>query len=143
MKNLTKVILSIAIIPIALSCGGSKEPGNETNQPTDREDSGPKNLTVQEAADSLSASDESKGKEVTISAYNWEVSETTTGTVRLNLGDTKAEGMVTSTFYAEFPESKKEELSKIAKNAKVTVKGKLNSDAYSKFITECEIVGTE
>lgn len=142
MKNLKKGILVLAIGAVAISCG-SKESTKEESQTTEQVDSGSKNLTVQQATDSLSASDESKGKEVTICAFNWEVNETTNGTVRLNLGDTKAEGMVTSTFYAEFPEAKKEELKKIAKNAKVTVKGKLASDAYSKFINNCEVLNVE
>ncbi len=138
------ILVSATIFFLALAaCDDNKGENKSTSGETKTETSAASGLSVQQASDSLSASDESKGKEVTINAYSWGVSETTNGTVRLNLGDEKAEGMVVATFYAEFPGAKTEELKKIAKNARVKVKGKLGSDAYAKFIKDCELMNVE
>lgn len=97
-------------------------------------------MTIADAKDFLNASDANAGKEITVSAYSWGSNERTDGKIQLNLGDAKLEGMQSASFSCMFGKDQADIIKAIAKNALVTVTGKIGSGAGGTELTDCKII---
>ena len=149
-----KTVLASACILFAagilVSCNNKKKDSNSgpgdtpatatalaaSTEPAD----GKKGMTVAEAKDFLDADAANSGKEVTVSAYCWGSNERTDNMIQLNLGDKKLEGMQSASFYCLFPKAETDAIKAIAKDAMVTVSGKIASGSGGVELTECKLI---
>ena len=81
-------------------------------------------------ADLESQVGELEGKEVTFTAISWGNSGTTTGEVKMNLGDVKLEGMKQAKVIANFSADNAEAANAIEKDAEVTIKATVDGEDY-------------
>lgn len=151
-RNAISLCIAACISIGMIACGGKSDkdkkadnpdtattstpPAEPTNEPAGEK----KGMTVAEAKDFLDADAANSGKEVTVSAYNWGMNERMDEKVQLNLGDEKAEGMVSASFSCMFPKSQAGILKAIEKNAMVTITGKISKGAGGVELNDCKIV---
>lgn len=152
MKKIMLPVLAIATLSLTFTaCGSKKEkddktitadppkPGDTDSKTTDSPGE-KKGMTVAEAKDFLDADEANKGKEVTVSAYSWSNNERMGGEIQLNLGDKKLEGMKQATFSCIFGKDQAAAIKAIAKDAMVTVTGKISKGAGGVELNDCKLV---
>ena len=118
---------------------GSKEK-TETAPASDNAGTSKKGMTVAEAKDFLDAAETNSGKEVTVTAYSWGSNERTDNKIQLNLGDMKLEGMQAATFSCMFSMDEAATIKAVAKDAQVTVTGKISKGAGGTELNDCKLV---
>lgn len=87
----------------------------------------------------LDENEANSGKEVTVSAYSWGSNDMMGGMVSLNLGDKKLEGFQQTTFSCKFEKEKAAAVKAIAKDAMVTVTGKIAKGSGGVELTDCTL----
>lgn len=143
---LNKLCFSLLFLTTIASCGGDPKKEGEKQQTADTGTTSPaksiteskKGMTVSEAKDFLDADEANAGKEITVSAYGWGSNERTDGKIQLNLGDEKMDGMQSASFSCMFDKSQTDAVKAVAKNAMVTVTGKIGKGAGGVELTECK-----
>lgn len=101
---------------------------------------GKKGMTVAEAREFLDADAANSGKEVTVTAYSWGSNERMDDKIQLNLGDKKLEGMAVVNFYCLFSKDQAAAVKAAAKDALVTVSGKIAAGEGGVQLTGCQFV---
>ena len=96
-------------------------------------------MTIADAKKFLDENEANSGKEVTVSAYSWGSNDMMGGMVSLNLGDKKLEGFQQSTFSCKFEKDKAAAVKAIAKDAMVTVTGKIAKGSGGVELTDCTL----
>jgi hypothetical protein len=99
-----------------------------------------KGMTTKEAKAFLDADVANKGKEVTVAAYSWGTNNRMGGEVQLNLGDKKREGAQQADFSCIFKKEEAAAVKAIAKDAMVTITGKIVKGSGGIELTDCKIV---
>ena len=74
--------------------------------------------------------DEYEGQEVTLTAISWGNLGKMDGTVSMNLGDEKLEGMQSAPVVAEFAEGDAEAANAVERDATITIKATVAGEAY-------------
>ena len=146
MKYLSGCILAAGLL--LQSCGGNTqnngntvEPQKEAASTTTASTSADVNgMTVAAAKNFLEADAANKGKEVTVSAYSWGSNDRMGGEVGLNLGDKKLEGMQQASFTCIFSKDQAAAAKAVAKDARVTISGKIAKGAGGVELTDCKII---
>lgn len=145
-------LLAATLCLAMTSCGSKKEKDDKTvvadppkdgdngSKPADAPPADKKGMSVAEARDFLEADEANSGKEVTISAYSWGSNERTDNKIQLNLGDQKLEGMQVANFSCMFPKEQTDAIKAIAKDAMVTVTGKISKGAGGIELNDCKLV---
>ena len=113
--------------------GDKKESGSSTEAEK-------KGMTIKEAKAFLAADDANKGKEVTVAAYSWGTNNRMGGEVQLNLGDGKLKGAQQANFSCIFKKEEAASIKAVAKDAMVTVTGKIIKGSDGIELTDCKIV---
>lgn len=150
-KIILPLFLFAGLSAATIACGGKKEKDDKTivaDPPkTDVTDSKTtdspgekKGMSVAEAKDFLDADEGNKGKEVTVSAYSWGSNERMDDKIQLNLGDKKLEGMQSASFSCMFGKDQAAAIKAIAKDAMVTVMGKISKGAGGVELKDCKLV---
>lgn len=152
MKRIMFPALLVATLCLAITgCCSKKEKDDKTvvaDPPKDGDNgtkpadapAGKKGMSVSEAKDFLDADEANSGKEVTVSAYSWGYNERTDNKIQLNLGDQKLEGMQSASFSCMFPKEQADAIKAIAKDAMVTVTGKISKGAGGTELNDCKLV---
>lgn len=145
-------LLAATLCLAMTSCGSKKEKDDKTvvadppkdgdngAKPADAPPADKKGMSVAEAKDFLEADEANSGKEVTVSAYSWGSNERTDNKIQLNLGDQKLEGMQAANFSCMFPKEQTDAIKAIAKDAMVTVTGKISKGAGGIELNDCKLV---
>ncbi len=145
-------LLAATLCLAMTSCGSKKEKDDKTvvadppkdgdngSKPADAPPADKKGMSVAEARDFLEADEANSGKEVTVSAYSWGSNERTDNKIQLNLGDQKLEGMQAANFSCMFPKEQTDAIKAIAKDAMVTVTGKISKGAGGIELNDCKLV---
>lgn len=139
-------LIAAAISFTIISCGSKKEKDNNTTDKQESPADNPtppadkKGMSVSEAVEFLDAAEANSGKEVTVSAYSWGSNERMDGNIQLNLGDQKLEGMQSASFSCLFGKEQSADVKAIAKDAMVTVTGKIAKGAGGVQLTDCKLV---
>lgn len=141
-------VLTAAISLSLISCGDKKEKGDKTadtpaattpdagkETPADK-----KGMSVAEVTALLNKDEANIGKEVTVSAYSWSSNERTDDKIQLNLGDKKLEGMQAANFSCLFSKDQSATIKAIAKDAMVTVTGKIAKGYSGVELNDCKLV---
>jgi hypothetical protein len=115
----------------------AKDAGTTSSASTGSNSNG---MTVAAAKSFLEADEANKGKEVTVTAYSWGSNNRMGGELGLNLGDKKLEGMQQAGFTCIFTKDQAAEAKAVAKDALVTVSGKIAKGAGGIELTECKII---
>lgn len=133
-KSLLLITVLIFCFITLAGCSNSdkKESGSITNAEK-------KGLTVKEAKAFLDADETNKGKEVTVTAYSWGTNNRMGGEVQLNLGDKKLEGAQQANFSCIFKKEEAAAVKAIAKDALVTITGKIAKGSGGIELTDCKI----
>jgi hypothetical protein len=145
-KTIFAAAVCAAISLSIISCGSKKEKDDQpagtpgTTSATTDAPSEKKGMSVAEAKDFLEADEANKGKEVTVSAYSWGSNERMDNKIQLNLGDKKLEGMASASFSCMFGKDQAAAIKAIAKDAMVTVTGKISKGAGGIELNDCKIV---
>jgi hypothetical protein len=127
------------------SCGNSgedKETTSESSKENPKTDSKSSSagLSVAAAKEFLSADAANSGKEVTVTAFSWGSQNRMGGEIGLNLGDKKLEGFQQATFTCIFSKEQEAEIKAIAKDATVTVSGKISKGSGGIQLNECRLI---
>ncbi len=138
---------SILLLALTIASCGGKDKKEETKPaapdaataPAEPAAENKKGMSVAEAKDFLDADDANSGKEVTVSAYSWGSNERMDGKIQLNLGDEKLEGMQSASFACMFGKDEASAVKAIAKDALVTVTGKINKGAGGVELNDCKL----
>lgn len=148
-KTAFKSFLIVWAAAVLQSCGGgdagkkdgAEEPKQETTSTTKEDASSEKKgMSIAEAKAFLEADPANKGKEVTVSGYSWGSNDRMGGEVQLNLGDKKLEGMQQASFSCIFTKEQATAAKALAKDALVTVSGKIAKGAGGVEMTDCKIM---
>jgi hypothetical protein len=146
-KTVLIAVWCSALLLAVTSCGSKKDKDNKladtpaaTTGTTTESSSGKKGMTVSEAKDFLDADEANKGKEVTVTAYSWGSNERMDDKIQLNLGDQKLEGMQSASFACMFGKDQSAAIKAIAKDALVTVTGKISKGAGGVELNDCKLV---
>lgn len=147
-KNFFYAAIAMLLSFSVISCDSKKSKDDKSSDTpattsssasTDAPPAGNKGMTVSEAKDFLDADEANSGKEVTVSAYSWGYNERMDDKVQLNLGDKKLEGMQSASFSCMFGKDKLDMLKAIAKDAMVTVTGKISKGAGGVELNDCKL----
>lgn len=142
-KNLYPVICLFLFTVALSSCGSGsdKKAGDEKDIPAKSGDvSTGKSMTVAEATAFLEANEANSGKEVTVTAISWGNNARMGGEVQINLGDKKLEGMASASFSCIFEKDQAAAIQAIAKDATVTISGKIAKGAGGIELTACKLL---
>jgi hypothetical protein len=146
-KSVCTSVLGLLFLFSVISCGSKKAADDKsastpdaatpasTDAPADK-----KGMSVSEAVAFLNADEANSGKEVTVSAYSWGHNERMDEKIQLNLGDKKLEGLQAANFACLFGKDQSAAIKAIAKDAMVTVTGKISKGAGAVELNECKIV---
>jgi hypothetical protein len=152
LKAMKKIIftsvLSAAISLSLVCCAGKKEKDNKnadtpaaTTPDAGKEASADKKgMTVAEVTAMLEKDEANIGKEVTVSACSWGSNERTDDKIQLNLGDKKLEGLKPANFSCLFSKEQTAAIKAIAKDAMVTVRGKIAKGYGGVELNDCKLV---
>lgn len=143
-KNLLNNLLLAVLISTVTACGG-KDKKETADAPATSTSSTPDapaktGMSVADATAFLDGDEANSGKEVTVSAYSWGSNERMDEKIQLNLGDKKLEGMQSASFSCMFPKDQAAAIKAIAKDAMVTVTGKISRGAGGVELNECKLV---
>ncbi|MBK6827614.1 MAG: hypothetical protein IPG86_12415 [Chitinophagaceae bacterium] len=141
------LLAGMAISLLVLSCnekGKEQTTDNKTKEDQTVVADPPKEeskegMTIAAAKSFLDENEANAGKEITVSAYSWGSNDMMGGTVSLNLGDKKLEGFQQSTFSCKFEKDKAAAVKAIAKDAMVTVTGKIAKGSGGVELTDCTL----
>lgn len=137
---------SLILVTLLSGCGNAEKKetpknGEETKEvvadPPKEENR--KGMTIAEAKKFLEASEDNRGKEVTVTGYIWSINDRTDGLVQLNMGDNKLEGMQAASFYCLFYESMAPKLKALGKDALVTVTGLIADGTGGVELSDCKL----
>ena len=138
-KNLYPFIYTLCISVAIWSCGSGNDTKNNDGKESGK-DVSRKGMTVAEATAFLEADVANSGKEITVSAISWGSNNRIGGQVQLNLGDKKLEGMASASFSCIFEKDQAAAIQAIAKDATVTISGKIAKGAGGIELTECKLL---
>ena len=144
-RTLRTLCAAIAMAVALTACGGkdktsssgTKDNSTVTADPPKSADEG---MSVADAKAFLNENETNSGKEVTVTAYSWGYNEMMGGLLSLNLGDQKLEGFQQATFSCQFDQSQAGAVKAIAKDAKVTVTGKIGKGSGGVELTNCKLI---
>lgn len=141
------LLAGMAISLLLISCNGKGNEQTSDNKPKEDQtvvadppkEETKEGMTIAEAKSFLEENEANSGKEVTVTAYSWGSNEMIDGMVSLNLGDKKLEGFQQTTFSCKFEKNKAAAVKAIAKDAMVTVTGKIANGSGGVELTDCKL----
>lgn len=145
IQTLRTLCTAILMGAVLTACGGKDKKTSATGDENKTITADPprpaeEGMSIADAKAFLDENESNAGKEVTVTAFSWGYNEMMGGMLSLNLGDKKLEGFQQATFSCKFDQSQAEAVKAIAKDAKVTVTGKIGKGSGGVELTDCKLI---